>query len=78
MIDRTDNAIGVNLVGIFKMIRLAAEAMCKNAPEATGERGALINTASVAAYDSQIGQIDQAPACPSPAAWALRPTTPRW
>jgi NAD(P)-dependent dehydrogenase (short-subunit alcohol dehydrogenase family) len=46
----------VNLVGSFNMIRLAAEAMCKNAPEPTGERGVLISTASVAAYDGQIGQ----------------------
>jgi NAD(P)-dependent dehydrogenase (short-subunit alcohol dehydrogenase family) len=48
--------IMVNLVGSFNMIRLAAEAMCKNEPEATGERGVLISTASVAAYDGQIGQ----------------------
>ena len=48
--------INVNLVGSFNMIRLAAEAMCKNEPEPTGERGVLINTASVAAYDGQIGQ----------------------
>jgi NAD(P)-dependent dehydrogenase (short-subunit alcohol dehydrogenase family) len=48
--------ININLVGSFNMIRLAAEAMCKNAPEATGERGVLISTASVAAYDGQIGQ----------------------
>ena len=48
--------IMVNLVGTFNMIRLAAEAMCKNAPEATGERGVMISTASVAAYDGQIGQ----------------------
>ena len=48
--------IAVNLVGSFNMIRLAAEAMCKNEPESTGERGVLINTASVAAYDGQIGQ----------------------
>ena len=48
--------ININLVGSFNMIRLAAEAMCKNAPEPTGERGVLINTASVAAYDGQIGQ----------------------
>jgi NAD(P)-dependent dehydrogenase (short-subunit alcohol dehydrogenase family) len=46
----------VNLVGSFNMIRLAAEAMSKNEPEATGERGVLISTASVAAYDGQIGQ----------------------
>ncbi|ANY62156.1 3-hydroxy-2-methylbutyryl-CoA dehydrogenase [Comamonas aquatica] len=48
--------ITVNLVGSFNMIRLAAEAMSKNEPEATGERGVLISTASVAAYDGQIGQ----------------------
>ncbi len=48
--------ITINLIGSFNMIRLAAEAMAKNQPEATGERGVLINTASVAAYDGQIGQ----------------------
>jgi len=49
--------IQVNLIGSFNMIRLAAEAMCKNEPESTGERGVLISTASVAAYDGQIGQV---------------------
>ncbi len=48
--------IQVNLIGSFNMIRLAADAMCKNEPEATGERGVMISTASVAAYDGQIGQ----------------------
>ena len=48
--------ITVNLIGSFNMIRLAAEAMCKNEPEPTGERGVLISTASVAAYDGQMGQ----------------------
>lgn len=48
--------ININLVGSFNMIRLAAEAMCKNDPESTGERGVMISTASVAAYDGQIGQ----------------------
>ena len=48
--------IMVNLVGSFNMIRLAAEAMCRNEPESTGERGVLISTASVAAFDGQIGQ----------------------
>jgi NAD(P)-dependent dehydrogenase (short-subunit alcohol dehydrogenase family) len=48
--------ITVNLIGSFNMIRLAAEAMSLNEPEATGERGVLISTASVAAYDGQIGQ----------------------
>jgi NAD(P)-dependent dehydrogenase (short-subunit alcohol dehydrogenase family) len=48
--------IMVNLVGSFNMIRLAAEAMARNEPESTGERGCMISTASVAAYDGQIGQ----------------------
>jgi NAD(P)-dependent dehydrogenase (short-subunit alcohol dehydrogenase family) len=48
--------ITVNLVGSFNMIRLAAEAMSKNEPESTGERGVMISTASVAAYDGQMGQ----------------------
>jgi NAD(P)-dependent dehydrogenase (short-subunit alcohol dehydrogenase family) len=49
--------VTVNLIGSFNMIRLAAEAMCNNTPEeGTGERGVLISTASVAAYDGQIGQ----------------------
>ncbi len=46
----------VNLLGSFNMIRLAAAAMAHNEPETTGERGVLISTASVAAYDGQIGQ----------------------
>jgi len=48
--------INVNLIGSFNMIRLCADAMSRNAPEATGERGVLISTASVAAFDGQIGQ----------------------
>ena len=49
--------ITVNLIGSFNMIRLAAAAMCKNEPEAdTGERGVMISTASVAAFEGQIGQ----------------------
>jgi NAD(P)-dependent dehydrogenase (short-subunit alcohol dehydrogenase family) len=48
--------VTINLIGSFNMIRLAAEAMSANEPEATGERGVLISTASVAAYDGQIGQ----------------------
>ena len=55
-LDVYTRTIMVNLVGSFNMIRLAADAMCKNEPEATGERGVLISTASVAAYDGQIGQ----------------------
>ena len=48
--------ITVNLIGTFNVIRLAAETMSKNAPEPSGERGVIINTASVAAFDGQIGQ----------------------
>ncbi len=48
--------IQINLIGTFNMIRLAATAMLNNQPNAGGERGVLINTASVAAYDGQIGQ----------------------
>jgi NAD(P)-dependent dehydrogenase (short-subunit alcohol dehydrogenase family) len=48
--------INVNLVGSFNMIRLAAEAMSKAEPNAAGERGVIVNTASVAAFDGQIGQ----------------------
>ncbi|MDR0477999.1 MAG: 3-hydroxyacyl-CoA dehydrogenase [Desulfobulbaceae bacterium] len=55
-LDLFNKVITVNLVGTFNMIRLAADAMCKNEPESTGERGVLISTASVAAYDGQIGQ----------------------
>ena len=48
--------ISVNLIGTFNMIRLAADAMGKQQPNAAGERGVIVNTASVAAYDGQIGQ----------------------
>ena len=48
--------IQVNLVGTFNVTRLAAEAMAGNAPQADGERGVIVNTASVAAFDGQIGQ----------------------
>ncbi|WP_371228281.1 3-hydroxyacyl-CoA dehydrogenase [Pseudomonas sp. QE6] len=48
--------ININLVGTFNMLRLAAEAMAQNEPDAGGERGIIINTASVAAFDGQIGQ----------------------
>lgn len=48
--------VSVNLVGTFNVLRLAASAMSKNDPE-DGERGVVINTASVAAFDGQIGQV---------------------
>lgn len=48
--------ININLVGTFNMIRLAAAEMMKNAPDDNGERGVIVNTASVAAYEGQLGQ----------------------
>ena len=48
--------ININLVGTFNMIRLAADAMIKGEPDAGGERGIIVNTASVAAYEGQLGQ----------------------
>jgi NAD(P)-dependent dehydrogenase (short-subunit alcohol dehydrogenase family) len=48
--------ININLIGTFNVLRLAAEAMAKNTPNAGGERGVIVNTASVAAFDGQIGQ----------------------
>lgn len=54
--DLFQKVIAINTIGTFNMIRLAAEAMSQNTPEPTGERGVLISTASVAAYDGQIGQ----------------------
>jgi NAD(P)-dependent dehydrogenase (short-subunit alcohol dehydrogenase family) len=49
--------IGINLIGTFNVLRLAAAAMIGNEPNADGERGVLVNTASVAAFDGQIGQV---------------------
>ena len=51
-----ERVIQVNLVGTFNMLRLAAAAMIINAPDASGERGVIINTSSVAALEGQIGQ----------------------
>lgn len=55
-LDAYARVIQVNLIGSFNVIRLAAEVMSRNQPEATGERGLIINTASVAAFDGQVGQ----------------------
>jgi NAD(P)-dependent dehydrogenase (short-subunit alcohol dehydrogenase family) len=49
-------AVNINLIGTFNLIRLAAQAMAKNPPNDAGERGVIVNTASVAAFDGQIGQ----------------------
>lgn len=51
-----ERVIRINLIGTFNMLRLAAEAMLKNEPDAGGERGVIVNTASVAAYEGQLGQ----------------------
>ena len=51
-----EKVIRVNLVGTFNMLRLTASAMVTNEPNAEGERGVIINTASVAAFEGQIGQ----------------------
>ncbi len=52
-----NTVIQINLVGTFNVLRVAAAAMAKNSPDANGERGVIINTASVAAYDGQVGQV---------------------
>ena len=55
-LDSFARTININLIGSFNMLRLAAEAMSQGQPNAEGERGVIINTASVAAFDGQIGQ----------------------
>jgi 3-hydroxyacyl-CoA dehydrogenase/3-hydroxy-2-methylbutyryl-CoA dehydrogenase len=52
-----EKVIGVNLIGTFNVLRLASAAMLGNHPAASGERGVCINTASVAGYEGQIGQV---------------------
>lgn len=49
--------IQINLIGTFNVIRLASEKMAKNEPSEDGERGVIINTASVAAFEGQVGQV---------------------
>src|SRR4029450_5439294 len=55
-LDLFSKVVQVNLIGTFNVIRLAAAQMAENTPNAEGERGVIVNTASVAAYDGQIGQ----------------------
>lgn len=55
-LDEFERGIKINLIGSFNVLRLAAQAMLENEPNAEGERGVIINTASVAAFDGQIGQ----------------------
>lgn len=56
-LDLFETVVRVNLIGTFNMSRLAAAAMLDNAQDAEGERGAIINTASVAAFEGQVGQV---------------------
>ena len=55
--DAFQTVIQVNLIGTFNVLRLAATAMSANDPDEGGERGVAVNTASIAAFDGQIGQI---------------------
>jgi NAD(P)-dependent dehydrogenase (short-subunit alcohol dehydrogenase family) len=55
-LDLFETVIKINLIGTFNVIRLSAAQMSKNEPSASGERGVIINTASVAAFDGQVGQ----------------------
>jgi NAD(P)-dependent dehydrogenase (short-subunit alcohol dehydrogenase family) len=55
-LDSFRRAVEINLIGTFNLLRLAAQAMERNAPDAEGERGVIVNTASVAAFDGQVGQ----------------------
>jgi NAD(P)-dependent dehydrogenase (short-subunit alcohol dehydrogenase family) len=56
-LDSFANVVQINLVGTFNVIRFAAEAMVGSEPSESGERGVIVNTASVAAFDGQIGQV---------------------
>ena len=47
----------VNLLGTFNVLRLAAEAMSELTPDDRGQRGVIVNTASIAAYEAQVGQV---------------------
>ncbi|MDX9884421.1 3-hydroxyacyl-CoA dehydrogenase [Thauera sp.] len=59
-LDSFARTVAINLIGTFNMLRLAADVMSKAEPDAGGERGVIINTASVAAFDGQIGQAGYA------------------
>lgn len=52
-----EKVIRINLIGTFNVMRLAAEALAENEPNAEGERGVIVNTASIAGYEGQIGQV---------------------
>ena len=52
--------ININLIGTFNLLRLAADAMSKAVPDANNERGVIVNTSSIAAFEGQVGQADYA------------------
>src|SRR5947209_5286635 len=56
-LDLFSTVVSINLIGTFNVLRLAAAAMAATEPTETGERGVIVNTASIAAFDGQIGQI---------------------
>jgi NAD(P)-dependent dehydrogenase (short-subunit alcohol dehydrogenase family) len=56
-LDLFHTVLNINLIGTFNVLRLAAAAMARHEPGADGERGVVVNTASIAAFDGQIGQI---------------------
>lgn len=56
-LDAFERVVAINLVGTFNVLRLAAAAMLDNEPDGDGERGALVATASVAAFEGQVGQL---------------------
>jgi len=59
-LDSFKRTIDINLVGTFNVLRLAAAEMSKNEPDADGARGVIVNTASIAAFDGQMGQASYA------------------
>jgi NAD(P)-dependent dehydrogenase (short-subunit alcohol dehydrogenase family) len=56
-LDLFHTVLKVNLLGTFNVLRLAAEAMNRHEPDANGQRGVVVNTASIAAFEAQVGQI---------------------
>jgi NAD(P)-dependent dehydrogenase (short-subunit alcohol dehydrogenase family) len=56
-LDLFRTVVAVNLIGTFNVLRLAANAMSKLSPDADGQRGVVVNTASIAAFEAQIGQV---------------------
>lgn len=59
-LDSFVRTVNINLIGTFNVVRLCATAMSQNDPDETGERGVIVNTASVAAFDGQVGQAGYA------------------